>query len=128
MPGKLWLLLLGMTMAQAKAADAQCDRLLCWQIAPVVCVADQTAGSCQLDFRLSWQHPEPISLCAALDGKSLQCWQQQTSGELSYQANLDGHMVIDLRDGADIRLSRELSVLSRQPARKRRLVAPWSVF
>ena len=108
--------------------DAQCDQTLCWQIAPVVCVANQKSDSCQLDFRLSWQHPEPISLCAELEGLPLHCWQQQTSGELSYQAQIEGSALLLLRSDGQPRLSRELSVLSRQPARKRRLVAPWSVF
>ena len=124
----LWLTLLVHTVAQAAPADAQCDQTLCWQIAPVVCVANQKSDSCQLDFRLSWQHPEPISLCAELKGLPLHCWQQQTSGELSYQAQIEGSALLLLRSDGQPRLSRELSVLSRQPARKRRLVAPWSVF
>ncbi len=128
MRSALWLILLVHTVAQAAPADAQCDQTLCWQIAPVVCIANQKSDSCQLDFRLSWQHPEPISLCAELEGLSLHCWQQQTSGELSYQAQIEGSALLLLRSDGQPRLSRELSVLSRQPARKRRLVAPWSVF
>ncbi|WP_031570092.1 DUF3019 domain-containing protein [Rheinheimera texasensis] len=128
MRSALWLILLVHTVAQAAPADAQCDQTLCWQIAPVVCIANQKSDSCQLDFRLSWQHPEPISLCAELEGLSLHCWQQQTSGELSYQAQIEGSAQLLLRSDGHPRLSRELSVLSRQPARKRRLVAPWSVF
>lgn len=124
----LWLILLVHSAAQAAVADPQCNQNLCWEIAPVVCVADQNADRCQLDFHLSWQHPEPISLCAELEGLPLHCWQQQTSGELSYQAQLEGSALLLLRDEQQPRLSRELSVLSRQPTRKRRLVAPWSVF
>jgi len=124
----LWIFLVGSHVAQAASIDTQCDQALCWQIAPVVCVADHRSDRCQLDFRLSWQHPEPISLCAELEGQSLHCWQQQTSGELSYQVQLEGPSLLHLKAGSETRLTRQLSVLSRQPERKRRLVAPWSVF
>jgi hypothetical protein len=53
-------------LVQAMQSDAQCDRALCWQVQPVVCIANQTADSCALDFQLSWQHPQPISVCAEL--------------------------------------------------------------
>ena len=115
-------------LVQAIQSDAQCDRALCWQVQPVVCIANQTADSCALDFQLSWQHPQPISVCAELAGQSLHCWQQQTSGRLQYQAQLDGPGQLHLLVDGKMRLSRQLSVLSRQPDRKRRLVAPWSVF
>jgi hypothetical protein len=115
-------------MVHAAPADTQCDQALCWQVQPVVCIANQTADRCQLDFQLSWQHPQPISVCAALAGESLHCWQQQTSGQLLYQAQLDGPSQLNLMVDGKPRLTRQLSVLSRQPERKRRLVAPWSVF
>ena len=128
MRSALWLILLVHTAAQAAPADAQCDQTLCWQIAPVVCVANQKSDSCQLDFRLSWQHSEPVSVCAELAGQPLHCWQQQTSGQLRYQAQLAGPGQLQLSVNGEPRLTQQLSVLSRQPGRKRRLVAPWSVF
>lgn len=124
----LWLMFISSCIAEAAGIDTQCDQALCWQVAPVVCVADQKSDSCQLDFQLSWQHPEPISLCAEWKGQSFYCWQQQTSGQLQYQLELDGPGELQLQVNGQARLTRQLSVLSRQPSRKRRLVAPWSVF
>lgn len=128
MRSAVWLTLLWSGLSQAAPTDTACDRTLCWQVQPVVCIANQTADSCQLDFQLSWQHPQPISVCAELAGQSLHCWQQQTSGQLQYQAQLRGPDQLHLMVDGKPRLTRKLSVLSRQPDRKRRLVAPWSVF
>ena len=87
-------------LVQAMQSDAQCDRALCLAgFNPSFVLRIQTADSCQLDFQLSWQHPQPISVCAELAGQSLHCWQQQTSGRLQYQAQLDGpgqlHLLVD---------------------------------
>lgn len=126
---QIWLLLLwwpGQLLASQPAS--WCDQSLCWQVEPVVCIANQQDDNCQLDFRLSWQHPQPVSVCAELGGQQLQCWRQQTSGQLSYQAQLEGPDQLQLSVDGKPRLTQQLSVLSRQPGRKRRLVAPWSVF
>lgn len=130
---RCWLPLLWLAVCRAGAAvpdpsQQHCSNQLCWQIEPTVCIADQSTDSCKLDFQLSWQSATPVSVCAELAGQSLHCWQQQASGQLRHQTELEGPILLSLHSDGKTVLTQELSVLSRQPNRRKRLVAPWSVF
>ncbi len=112
----------------AIAQNEQCTPQLCWQVEPTVCVSDQTEGQCALTFNLRWNSQRPLSVCAELSDEPLQCWVGQTSGQLSHQTVLAGPLELQLSVDGETKLAKQLSVLSRQPARRKRLVAPWSVF
>lgn len=124
----MWLVLCPAAAAVAEPAQSHCNSQLCWQIEPTVCIAEQSSDSCKLDFQLSWHSSTPVSVCAELAGQSLHCWQQQASGRLRHQTELDGPTLLSLHSDGKQVLTQELSVLSRQPNRRKRLVAPWSVF
>jgi len=117
-----------MTSCCAVAQNEQCTAQLCWQVEPTVCVSDQTERQCALTFNLRWTSQQPLSVCAELSDEPLQCWVGQTSGQLSHQTLLAGPLQLQLRVDGETKLAKQLSVLSRQPARRKRLVAPWSVF
>lgn len=110
------------------AQNEQCTAQLCWQVEPTVCISEQTAGACNLTFRLRWTSQQPLSVCAELSDQPLQCWVSQTSGQLTHQTLLAGPSQLQLSVDGETKLAKQLSVLSRQPARRKRLVAPWSVF
>lgn len=112
----------------AVAQNEQCTPELCWQVEPTVCISDQTEGPCALTFNLRWQSQQPLSVCAELSEQPLQCWVSQTSGQLTHQTVLAGASQLQLSVDGETKLAKQLSVLSRQPARRKRLVAPWSVF
>lgn len=112
----------------AVAQNEQCTPQLCWQVEPTVCISDQTEGQCALQFNLRWSSQQPLSVCAELSDEPLQCWVGQTSGQLTYQTVLAGPSQLQLSVDGETKLEKQLSVLSRQPARRKRLVAPWSVF
>ena len=122
--GSLTLLLALISPARA----AQCQQQLCWQVEPTVCVSNQSTEQCALTFNLRWSSVDPLSVCAELSDEPLQCWHQQKSGELTHQIVLAGPQQLALRVDGKTRLVEQLSVLSRQPDRRKRLVAPWSVF
>lgn len=112
----------------AQAASA-CTQMLCWQVAPTVCLLDQQQNSCLLPLQLDWQSAQPLSACAYLDNLQLKCWSASQQGQLQQQLPLTGPAHLELRDmQQQVLLQQQVTVLSRQPERRRRLVAPWSVF
>jgi len=127
---RCWLvpLTLMAVAAPAQATPAECQQQLCWQVAPTVCVSNQRSEHCALTFNLRWSSSAPLSVCAELSDEQLQCWHQQQSGELTHQIVLAGPQQLALLVDGKTRLVEQLSVLSRQPDRRKRLVAPWSVF
>ena len=112
----------------AVAQNDQCTPQLCWQVEPTVCISDQTNGQCDLTFNLRWNSQQPLSVCAELSDEPLYCWVGQTSGQLTHQTLIAGPQQLQLSVDGETKLAKQLSVLSRQPARRKRLVAPWSVF
>ncbi|WP_306523300.1 DUF3019 domain-containing protein [Rheinheimera sp.] len=113
----------------AAQAATPCAQILCWQVAPTVCLLDQQQNSCQLPLQLNWQSPRPMSICAYLNNLQLTCWSATQQGQLQQQLPLEGPAQLELRDmQQQVLLQQQLTVLSRQPERRRRLVAPWSVF
>lgn len=117
-----------MLSSAAHAQSGQCTSQLCWQIEPTVCVSDNSASPCPLTFSLHWQSKLPAAVCAELAGESLKCWTNQSAGELTHQTLLTEPLLLQLSINGEIQLRQQLSLLSRQPARRKRLVAPWSVF
>lgn len=115
-------------LVSAANAATPCDKAICWQVAPSVCLVDQQQRPCQLDLSLQWQSALPQSVCVFLDDQQLDCWQAQTEGQWRQQLQLTGPAKLELRDQQQVLLQQQLTVLSRQPERRRRLVAPWSVF
>ncbi len=108
---------------------AACPETICWQVTPQVCLVDQQQQLCQLELSLSWQSQQQLSLCVYLDQQQLSCWSAQRQGQLKSAVGLTGPAILQLRDPKQqVLLSQQLNVLSRQPERRRRLVAPWSVF
>ena len=122
------LMLLSFCSLTVKAAPP-CGQNICWQVAPSVCLQDQQQNNCQLPLQLSWQSQSPLSLCAYLDEQELACWSAKQQGALQQALVLDGPASLELRDvQQQVLVQQQLTVLSRQPERRRRLVAPWSVF
>jgi hypothetical protein len=106
-----------------------CQQPLCWQVTPQVCLVDRQQQLCQLELSLSWQSQQQQSLCVYLDQQQLSCWLTQQQGHYKTTVGLAGPAILQLRDlNQQVLLSQHLTVLSRQPERRRRLVAPWSVF
>lgn len=111
------------------AASSPCQQSLCWQVTPQVCLVDKQQQLCQLELSLSWQSHLQQSLCVYLDQQQLSCWSNQQQGQYHATVSLAGSALLQLRNlNQQVLLSQPLNVLSRQPERRRRLVAPWSVF
>jgi hypothetical protein len=111
------------------ASPRVCQQPLCWQVTPQVCLVDRHQQLCQLELSLSWQSQQQQSLCVYLDQQQLSCWLTQQQGQYKTKVGLAGPAILQLRDlNQQVLLSQHLNVLSRQPERRRRLVAPWSVF
>ncbi len=107
---------------------APCLDAVCWVVEPTVCVVDKQPAQCTMAITLHWQSQQPRSLCAFLDDTQLQCWQQQQQGRWQQSLELKQNSVLQLREQQHLVLEQSLTILSRQPERRRRLVAPWSVF
>ncbi len=107
---------------------APCLAAVCWVVEPTVCVVDKQQAQCEMALTLHWQSQQPRSLCAYLDETQLQCWHQQQQGSWQQTLQLKQNSVLQLREQQQLVLQQSLTILSRQPDRRRRLVAPWSVF
>lgn len=107
---------------------APCFAAVCWVVEPTVCIVDKQKSECEMALSLNWQSEQPRSLCAFLDDTQLQCWQQQQQGSWQQKLQLKRNSVLQLREAQQPVLEQSLTILSRQPDRRRRLVAPWSVF
>ena len=122
------ILILGLLAGTVNAATP-CDNSVCWQVAPTVCLVDQQQRPCQLSLSLQWQSKQAQSLCVYLDEQQLDCWSSVNQGHWQQQLQLTGPARLELRNQQQqVLLQQQLTVLSRQPERRRRLVAPWSVF
>lgn len=106
-----------------------CPHAWCWQVTPTTCVVNQQGEHCRLELSLVWQSQELQNVCVYLDQQQLSCWSNQQQGQLQATLPLQGPALLQLRNHqSQVLLSQHLYVLSRQPERRRRLVAPWSVF
>ncbi|MDX3774165.1 DUF3019 domain-containing protein [Chromatiaceae bacterium AAb-1] len=105
-----------------------CDEELCWIVSPVICVTQQAEQSCQTELNVSWQSQQPRDLCLYLAEHQLWCWQQATTGNWQQQTDWQSAS-LSLRDARQqVLVATELHILSRQPVRRRRIAAPWSIF
>ncbi|MDX1677168.1 DUF3019 domain-containing protein [Arsukibacterium sp.] len=124
--GFLLLLLISQTSQADSAADS-CAEPLCWQVSPIVCVADKIEQGCQAELRVIWFSDTPRTVCLYLAEQAERCWQQATSGQWQQQINWQQGW-LSLRQQQQVLLSTELLVLSRQPAKRRRISGAWSIF
>ena len=130
MQGFRLIVLIGVLLGSTTLWAAPCSKTLCIDVQPSVClVGEKGQKSCQLDFTLTWQSEQPRDLCVYAGSTQLQCWQQQRSGQSQHQLALESPISLEFRDAQQQLLAQQsLTILSRQPERRRRLVAPWSVF
>lgn len=124
----LWLLLAlnGLTSTQAAAADCLAD--LCWSVSPQICVTEQTDQACRTVLQVNWLSEQTQNVCLYLAEQQLYCWQPATQGSWQQAINWQ-NADVTLRDmNQQVLLQTQLQVQSRQPARRRRLGGPWSIF
>lgn len=130
MQGFYSFLLASVLMCSSTLHAAPCAKAFCVTVEPTVCLMQQKGQkSCQLAFTLQWQSQSPLDLCVYAGQQQLQCWQQQREGTGQHKLVLDAPLSLEFRDSQQQLLAQQpLTILSRQPERRRRLVAPWSVF
>ncbi|HAW92898.1 TPA: hypothetical protein DCX24_09290, partial [Candidatus Azambacteria bacterium] len=81
-------LLLGVSLySQAEVAGADCAEPLCWQVSPVVCIADKLEQGCAAELRVIWFSNTPRTVCLYLAEQAERCWQEATSGHWQQQVN-----------------------------------------
>jgi len=126
---RCWLALLFVfsSGSMADSADDQCREPLCWQVSPIVCVADKLEQGCEAELRVIWFSDTPRTVCLYLAEQAQRCWQEATSGQWRQQVDWRQGW-LSLRQQQQILLSTELQVLSRQPAKRRRISGAWSIF
>lgn len=121
-------LLLSLSLVSAAAAEAErCSEPLCWQVSPTVCVTDKLEQGCEAQLRVIWFSDSPQTVCLYLAEQAERCWQEATTGQWQQQVNWQLGW-LSLRQQQQILLSTELQVLSRQPAKRRRISGAWSIF
>lgn len=124
----LVILLLGVSLSsQADVAQADCTEPLCWQVSPIVCIADTLPQGCEAELRVVWFSDTPRTVCLYLAERAERCWQEATSGQWQQQVNWQTGW-LSLRQQQHVLLSTELQVLSRQPVKRRRISGAWSIF
>ncbi len=130
MQGFKFFALISVWIGSTTLYAAPCNQVLCIEVQPSVCiVSEKGQKDCPLDFQLKWQSNTPQDLCVYAGQQKLQCWLQQTHGQGQHQLVLDAPLSLEFRDAQQQLLAQQsLTILSRQPERRRRLVAPWSVF
>lgn len=130
MQGFYKLLLASVLMFTSTLHAAPCSKAFCLTVEPTVCLMQQKGQkSCQLAFKFQWQSQSPRDVCVYAGQLQLQCWQQQREGSGQHELVLDAPLSLEFRDSQQQLLAQQpLTILSRQPERRRRLVAPWSVF
>lgn len=119
-----WMLLMPLSVNPAE----QCTSGLCWSASPMVCIASAQGERCEADLHVVWSSPVPVDLCLYLADEALSCWQQQHQGQWASRLIWPEQAILSLRDAEQVFLDETLKTVSRQPKRRRRLVAPWSVF
>jgi hypothetical protein len=110
------------------AQPPECRAELCWSVSPAFCVSAKPEQSCEAELRVSWNSSKAEDLCLYFAQQQMRCWQQQQQGQWQQQLSWSGATEVSLQNDTQVLLNKELIVLSRQPERRRRLVAPWSVF
>ncbi len=121
-------LLFAANMLLATAQLPECNAQLCWSVSPAFCVATTSQQECEARLTVSWSSSKAESLCLHVAQQQMQCWQQATQGQWQQELSWPGKAEVTLQNEHQVLLRKELMVLSRQPEKRRRLVAPWSVF
>jgi hypothetical protein len=112
----------------AAAQPPECKAELCWSVSPAFCVSATPEQVCETQLNVSWSSSKVENLCLYFAQQQMQCWQQVKQGEWQQVLSWPGKTEVRLQHEHDVLLQKELIVLSRQPEKRRRLVAPWSVF
>lgn len=125
---RLWLFSFLMLACTVQAASSQCAGDVCWTVTPLVCVTAEQEQQCHTDITVNWSSDRATDLCLVLAGQTQLCWQQATAGQWHKALNWQGSVLSLQNMEQQVVLQTQLSVLSRQPARRRRVAAPWSIF
>jgi len=121
-------LLFAGNMLLATAQTPECRAELCWSVSPAFCVSATPDQQCEAQLKVSWSSNKAQNLCLYFAQEKMQCWQQAQQGQWQQLLSWPGKTEVRLQNDAQVLLQKELIVLSRQPEKRRRLVAPWSVF
>lgn len=112
----------------ANAQTPECRAELCWSVRPAFCVSATVEQNCEAQLTIHWSSTREQNVCLYFAQKQMQCWQQVKQGQWQQLLSWSGKTEVKLQNDNDVILQKELIVLSRQPEKRRRLVAPWSVF
>ncbi len=112
----------------ANAQPSECSAELCWSISPAFCVSATPEQHCEAQLSVSWHSDKAQDLCLYIAQQQMQYWLQGQQGQWQQLVSWSGKTEVRLQNDTDVLLQKELIVLSRQPEKRRRLVAPWSVF
>ncbi|MFC4653456.1 MULTISPECIES: DUF3019 domain-containing protein [Rheinheimera] len=112
----------------APAPQPECNQDLCWSVSPAFCISALPEQACEAQLSVQWQHSAALDLCLKLAQQELSCWQDARAGQWQQHIVWPENATLSLQQGGRVLLQKELVVLSRQPEKRRRLVAPWSVF
>lgn len=121
-------LLFAGNMLLVTAQNPECRAELCWSVSPAFCVSATPEQNCEAQLKVSWTSNKAENLCLYFAQQQVQCWQQARQGEWQQLLSWPGKTEVRLQNDYHVLLRKELIVLSRQPEKRRRLVAPWSVF
>jgi hypothetical protein len=121
-------LLFASNMLLVTAQSPECRAELCWSVSPAFCVSATPDQNCEAQLSVSWTSNKAENLCLYFAEQQMQCWQHARQGEWQQLLSWPGKTEVRLQDDNLVLLRKELIVLSRQPEKRRRLVAPWSVF
>ena len=121
-------LLFAGNMLLVTAQNPECRAELCWSVSPAFCVSATPEQVCETQLNVSWSSSKVENLCLYFAQQQMQCWQQGQQGQWQQLVSWSGKTDVRLQNDTDVLLQKELIVLSRQPEKRRRLVAPWSVF
>jgi len=121
-------LLFASNMLLVTAQSPECRAELCWSVSPAFCVSATPDQNCEAQLSVSWTSTKAENLCLYFAQQQMQCWQQVRQGQWQQLLSWPGKTEVRLEYDNQVLLRKELIVLSRQPEKRRRLVAPWSVF
>lgn len=121
-------LLFAGNMMLVTAQSPECKAELCWSVSPAFCVSATPDQNCEARLSVHWTSNKAENLCLYFAEQQMQCWQQARQGEWQQLLSWPGKTEVRLQHDNHVLLQKELIVLSRQPEKRRRLVAPWSVF
>ncbi|WP_127026037.1 DUF3019 domain-containing protein [Rheinheimera mangrovi] len=121
-------LFLAGNMLLVTAQNPECRAELCWSVSPAFCVSATVEQNCEAQLTVSWSSSRAEDLCLYFAQQQIRCWQQARQGQWQQLLSWPGKTEVRLQRDNSVVLRKELIVLSRQPEKRRRLVAPWSVF